>query len=68
MEDIDLCLRLKKIGKTIILPQRILTSARRWKAEGPLKNIIRNWLLQLGWISGISPHILIKYYNFNHRP
>lgn len=68
MEDIDLCLRLKKMGKTIILPQRILTSARRWKDEGPLKNIIRNWLLQLGWISGISPHFLIKYYNFNHRP
>jgi rSAM/selenodomain-associated transferase 2 len=62
MEDIDLCLRLRKIGKTIILPQRIITSARRWKRDGALKNIFRNWILQLGWKLGISPHYLVKFY------
>lgn len=67
MEDIDLCLRLKKRGDTIILPQQIITSARRWKAEGPVKNIFRNWLLQLGWITGISPDWLAKYYHFDHK-
>jgi len=70
MEDIDLCLRLKKMGKTVILPQQIVTSARRWKKEGPIKNIIRNWLLQLGWILGISADSLAKYYHFdqeNHK-
>lgn len=65
MEDIDFCLRLKKIGSVAILPQHILVSARRWKKEGVAKNIIRNWLLQIGWRLGISPQSLVKFYPLN---
>jgi len=67
MEDIDFCLQLKKMGKVVILPQPILSSARRWKSDGPIKNIIRNWLLQIGWRLGISPQLLVKFYPLNQN-
>jgi rSAM/selenodomain-associated transferase 2 len=65
MEDIDLCLQLKKTGAVVILRQNILVSTRRWKTEGPVKNITRNWVLQIGWRLGISPQYLTKFYPLN---
>ena len=64
MEDMDFCKRLKKKGKIVILPQRINTSARRWEDEGKIKNLVRNWLLQIGWMFGVDPKILAKWYQF----
>ena len=61
MEDMDFCKRLKKMGESVILPQRINTSARRWKEEGKVKNLVRNWLLQFGWAVGVQPGILAKW-------
>jgi rSAM/selenodomain-associated transferase 2 len=65
MEDLDFGQRLKKLGKIVILPLPIMTSARRWKKEGPVKNFSRNWLLQLGWAFGISADYLAKWYPFD---
>ncbi len=64
MEDMDFCRRLKNEGEIIILPQRIMTSARRWIDEGIVKNLVRNWLLQLAWMMGASPETLAKWYQF----
>jgi rSAM/selenodomain-associated transferase 2 len=64
MEDMDFCKRLKKMGNVVVLPQRINTSARRWEEEGKMKNLIRNWLLQLGWTFGIDSKILANWYRF----
>ena len=64
MEDMDFCKRLKKMGNVVVLPQRINTSARRWEEEGKMKNLIRNWLLQLGWTFGINSKILANWYRF----
>ena len=64
MEDMDFCKRLKKMGDIVILPQRISTSTRRWEDEGKIKNLIRNWLLQIGWTFGINPKILARWYHF----
>jgi rSAM/selenodomain-associated transferase 2 len=64
MEDIDLCRRLKKIGKLVILPYRINTSTRRWFEEGFIKNWFRNYFLQICWNLGVSPYRLAKWYQF----
>ena len=64
MEDMDFSRRLKRMGKTTILPLTMRTSARRWRREGWLKNIVRNWLLQIAWTAGVSPNILAKWYRF----
>jgi rSAM/selenodomain-associated transferase 2 len=62
MEDIDFCKRIKPFGKIVILPYPMMTSARRWKQEGPVRNFLRNWMLQLGWAIGVSPKYLAKWY------
>jgi rSAM/selenodomain-associated transferase 2 len=64
MEDMDLCKRLKEQGSIEIIPLRINTSVRRWLDEGILKNLVRNWILQLLWNLGVSPHTLARWYSF----
>ncbi len=64
MEDMDFGKRLKREGKIVILPFRIITSARRWYDEGILKNVTRNWMLQILWSFGVSPETLKKWYRF----
>ncbi|GAB4372909.1 MAG: TIGR04283 family arsenosugar biosynthesis glycosyltransferase [Calditrichia bacterium] len=64
MEDMDFCQRLKREGKIVILPWCMMTSSRRWIKEGPLKNILRNWLLQIGWKMGFHPATLARYYSY----
>ena len=67
MEDMEFCKDLKTLGKIVILPQRINTSARRWMEEGIYKNMVRNWMLQIAWKWGASPEFLSKFYRFGNR-
>ncbi len=62
MEDIDLIRRMKKIGSLRILPQLILTSARRWEKEGLLYTTLRNWSLASLYLVGVSPYRLYNWY------
>lgn len=64
MEDMDFCKRLKKMGRIVILPQRVNTSARRWMEEGIWINVVRNTLLKMAWTIGVKPRILAKWYKF----
>ncbi len=64
MEDMALCTAMKKYGEIVILPQRIVTSARRWVEEGPIKNMVRNWLLRIAYKLGASPVTLARWYRF----
>jgi rSAM/selenodomain-associated transferase 2 len=64
MEDMDFSKRLKLLGKVVILPQRIMTSSRRWLEEGYLFNSLRSWALQSAWVLGASPQTLAKWYRF----
>jgi rSAM/selenodomain-associated transferase 2 len=63
MEDVDLMRRIKHRGDAIcILPARAETSPRRWEREGILFCTARNWLLQVLYMCGVSPHILVRLY------
>jgi rSAM/selenodomain-associated transferase 2 len=62
LEDAELCGRLKGLGRLEILRSHVRTSARRWKAEGPLKVIVRNWAIGLAYACGVSPRTLVRYY------
>lgn len=62
MEDLDLVRRMKKEGQIRILPQRILTSSRRWEKEGLLYTTLRNWTLVLLYSVGVPPNKLYKWY------
>lgn len=63
MEDVDLMRRVKQNkGKIKILPERVLTSSRRWDNEGIVFCTLRNWLLVWLFLLGVKPATLKRFY------
>jgi rSAM/selenodomain-associated transferase 2 len=63
MEDIELMGRIKKGGQRVcILPDRVMTSPRRWEKEGLVSCTLRNWCLQLLYALGVHPRRLVQWY------
>jgi len=63
MEDLDLMRRIKKAGDKIqILPQRVITSARRWEKRGTIYTSCLNQILLLLYYLGVSPDKLANIY------
>ena len=63
MEDVDLMKRIKKEGnRIVIIPDKVMTSPRRYEQEGILYCTMRNWILQLLYGMGASPDRLAKWY------
>jgi rSAM/selenodomain-associated transferase 2 len=63
MEDVELMGRIKKTGyKIYIIPQRVLTSPRRWEKEGVIFCTLRNWILMSLYLLGVRPEKLVKFY------
>lgn len=61
-EDLDFFRRLKNRGRTVILRDPIVTSARRWHAEGVFWTTTRNILIASLFLMGFSPAVLSKWY------
>ena len=62
MEDFELMRRLKKRGKIEILSLAVSTSARRWKKLGLLKTTLLNQSIIIGYLLGVNPEKLAKWY------
>ncbi len=63
MEDVELMSRVKKRGDSIcIIPEKVMTSARRWEKDGVVRGTLRNWTLQALYCAGVAPERLAKYY------
>ncbi len=62
MEDVFLMKRLTKLGKFVLLPDRLTVSARRWQKHGILRQTLRNWTLLTLAFCGVSPDRLARYY------
>jgi rSAM/selenodomain-associated transferase 2 len=63
MEDVDLMRRLKRSGGRIaILPEQVVTSARRWEQEGILYATLRNWSLVTLFLCGVDARRLARWY------
>ncbi|MHC4331039.1 MAG: TIGR04283 family arsenosugar biosynthesis glycosyltransferase [Planctomycetota bacterium] len=63
MEDVDLMCRIKKDGRRIcILPDKVVTSARRWERDGAICTTLRNQVLVVLFRLGVSPGWLAKHY------
>lgn len=58
LEDLDLLMRARRMNRPVLLPQKVFTSARRWKRDGIIKVSLQHQLLLLGYLLGISPSIL----------
>ncbi len=46
-EDVELCLRLRKLGRVVLLPQRMTTSPRRFLKNGVLRQLLHDTRLML---------------------
>jgi rSAM/selenodomain-associated transferase 2 len=55
MEDVELSRRMRRAGKTVLLPLRVETLGRRWEAWGPLRTVLFMWRLRIGYLLGRTP-------------
>ncbi|MDY6855232.1 MAG: TIGR04283 family arsenosugar biosynthesis glycosyltransferase [Thermodesulfobacteriota bacterium] len=63
MEDIEIMQRIKRRGDRIcILSDRVSTSPRRWNKEGIVYCTLRNWIILVLYLAGVSPKRLTGYY------
>lgn len=62
MEDIDLCQRLKWLGRPARLPTPVVTSSRRWETRGIWRTVLLMWWLRGLYALGVSPQRLARWY------
>jgi rSAM/selenodomain-associated transferase 2 len=67
MEDIALCKRLKRLGRPLCLPQRVVTSGRRWERGGVWRTVVLMWRLRLAYFFGADPARLAQRYGYGAR-
>lgn len=62
-DDVDLARRLKRLGPLEIRPEKTLSSARRYRERGALRQVLRNWRVLAGYFLGAAPEKLERWYN-----
>ncbi|MDX6647413.1 MAG: hypothetical protein QOK40_3140 [Miltoncostaeaceae bacterium] len=67
MEDLDLWLRMRCCGRTVVLPSCVVTSARRYERRGALRQQALNTALVLLFMLGVHPRRLKRFYAANVR-
>ncbi len=60
MEDLEIIARLRKIGKVVLLPRSVTTSARRHQKVGLARSVIFMWYLRMLYKCGVSPVQLLR--------
>jgi rSAM/selenodomain-associated transferase 2 len=62
MEDVALSRALKRLARPHCLPGPLITSARRWEAQGVWRTILLMWRLRLEFALGADPAVLHRRY------
>ena len=62
MEDLEIINRLRNIGKVVLLPQYVTTSARRHQKIGLMRSVLFMWYLRTLYRCGVSPVRLQRMY------
>lgn len=63
MEDVEIMKRIRKRGDAVvIIPEKVMTSARRYEQEGIILCTLRNWMLQILYALGVPPERLAGLY------
>ncbi len=61
-EDIDLCRRLKRVGRMGIPASPVVTSSRRWRQGGTLRTTLLMWTLKSLYLCGVPAERLARFY------
>jgi rSAM/selenodomain-associated transferase 2 len=62
MEDVEICRRLKRLGRPACLALRVHTSGRRWDQRGAWRTVRLMWRLRALYWLGASPERLARMY------
>ena len=62
MEDIEISKRLKKFSMPICLHDKVITSSRKWEAQGIIRTILKMWIMRSLYFCGIPTRKLEKLY------
>ena len=62
LEDVELCRRLRRLAKPVVLREPLLASSRRWQRHGIGRTILVMWWLRLRYFAGADPNALAKEY------
>jgi rSAM/selenodomain-associated transferase 2 len=62
MEDYELARRMKRAGRTTLLPLTVRTSGRRFLTKGVVRTTCTNWLIIASYHLGVSPERLARWY------
>ena len=54
MEDVRLSRWRARLGRTVLLPDFVLSSGRRWEAWGPAATVLLMWRLRIGYRLGMT--------------
>lgn len=61
MEDFELMRRLRRRGRVVIAPTAVVTSARRWRANGLLRNTLINQAVIAAYLLGVPPERIARW-------
>jgi rSAM/selenodomain-associated transferase 2 len=62
MEDYELALRMRRRGRTAVLPLSVVTSGRRFLTKGVWRTALTNWSIIASYHRGVSPDELARAY------
>ena len=62
LEDYMISQNLRRQGKLLLLPGPLHVDPRRWEANGPIGQTLRNWCIIAAYRIGVHPNRLHKYY------
>lgn len=62
MEDVIIVGRLRRAGRIRTVPERLYTSPRRWQQLGVLRTTLVNQAVLTGFLLGVSPERLSRWY------
>ncbi|MAF84719.1 MAG: TIGR04283 family arsenosugar biosynthesis glycosyltransferase [Gammaproteobacteria bacterium] len=63
-EEVPLVRTARSAGRFVSLDAPIGVSPRRWERDGWIRRTLGNRLLAIGYMLGLSPDILVRYYRF----
>jgi rSAM/selenodomain-associated transferase 2 len=61
-DDLDLVLRLRRAGRFVVRPEKTVTSPRRYRETGALRQVLRSWKAMAGYFAGVAPETLSRWY------
>lgn len=61
-EDVELFRRARARTRVHVVPAQVVTSARRFRANGILRQLLHDFWLWLQYLSGVSPHAIARQY------